>query len=180
MAQGDSAAGTARDGARSATAGLPTGVVWDERYAWHDSGRASRSPWAEPWPAMDTPESKRRLWNLLEVSGLARSLHRIPAREASREELHRLHDPDYVERIARMSADGGGEAGENARFAGDGFAVASLAAGGCLVALEAGLDGTVANAYALVRPCGHHAERDRGRGFRIFGNVAEDVRQLKC
>jgi acetoin utilization deacetylase AcuC-like enzyme len=30
----------------------------------------------------------------------------------------------------------------------------------------------IRNAYCLVRPPGHHAERDRGRGFCLFGNVA--------
>ena len=34
------------------------------------------------------------------------------------------------------------------------------------------LDGTVDNAYALVRPPGHHATRDRGMGFCLFNNVA--------
>ena len=47
-----------------------------------------------------------------------------------------------------------------------------LAAGGVIAAGNAILDGRVKNAYALVRPCGHHAEDDRGRGFCIFSNVA--------
>jgi acetoin utilization deacetylase AcuC-like enzyme len=41
-----------------------------------------------------------------------------------------------------------------------------------MVAIDAVMDGTVDNAYALVRPPGHHAERDQGRGFCIFANVA--------
>jgi hypothetical protein len=28
---------------------MTTGIVWDERYAWHDAGLASSSPWAEPY-----------------------------------------------------------------------------------------------------------------------------------
>ena len=39
-------------------------------------------------------------------------------------------------------------------------------------AVDAVLDGVVDNAYALVRPPGHHAERELGRGFCLFGNVA--------
>jgi acetoin utilization deacetylase AcuC-like enzyme len=38
--------------------------------------------------------------------------------------------------------------------------------------LDAVLEGRVDNAYALVRPCGHHATRDFGRGFAIFANLA--------
>ena len=44
--------------------------------------------------------------------------------------------------------------------------------GGVIEAVDAVLGGKVDNAYALVRPPGHHAERDTGRGFCIFGNVA--------
>lgn len=44
---------------------MTTGLLWDERYAWHDAGRASENPWAEPWPAFDRPEAKRRLRGLL-------------------------------------------------------------------------------------------------------------------
>ena len=57
-------------------------------------------------------------------------------------------------------------------FAPGGFNIASLACGGVLRAVEAVLSGEVAAAYALVRPPGHHAERDRGRGFCLVNNVA--------
>jgi acetoin utilization deacetylase AcuC-like enzyme len=58
--------------------------------------------------------------------------------------------------------------------------VARLAAGSCLEALVAVVEGRVANAYTLVRPPGHHAERDRGRGFCVFGNVALAVANAKA
>ena len=73
---------------------MTTGLVWDERYAWHDAGLASSSPWAEPYPALDRPETKRRLWSLLQASGLAARLTAIPARPAIEEELHRLEVAD--------------------------------------------------------------------------------------
>lgn len=46
--------------------------------------------------------------------------------------------------------------------------LALLAAGG----VDAVLDGRVDNAYALVRPPGHHAMADKGWGFCLFNNVA--------
>ena len=42
------------------------------------------------------------------------------------------------------------------------------------------LDGTVANAYALVRPPGHHALADLGMGFCIFANVAVGIRHAQA
>ncbi len=155
---------------------MTTGFVWHERYAWHDAGTASQSAWSEPYPALDRPESKRRLKSLIEASGLAEKLVPIAPRQATVEDLLRVHTAEYVERIRTLSEAGGGDAGESARFGPDGHLAASLAVGGCIEAVDAVLDGRAGNAYALVRPCGHHAEPDRGRGFCIFANAALAVR----
>ena len=74
--------------------------------------------------------------------------------------------------MRELSEADGGDAGELTPFAAGGYEIARLAAGGTLAAIEAVLDGSVDNAYALVRPPGHHAEKDRGRGFCMFGNCA--------
>ena len=52
------------------------------------------------------------------------------------------------------------------------YEAARLAAGSLLVVCDAVLAGRVANGFALVRPPGHHAERDRAMGFCLFNNVA--------
>jgi acetoin utilization deacetylase AcuC-like enzyme len=77
-----------------------------------------------------------------------------------------------MERIKRASSETGGDAGELTPFGPGSYEIALLAAGGCITAVDAVLDGKVDNAYALVRPPGHHAERDQGRGFCIFANTA--------
>jgi len=140
-----------------------TGLIWDERFAWHDAGLASTSPWVEPYPALDRPEVKRRLWSLLQTSGLAGQLVILPSRMASTDELLRFHTQAYVERVRQLAAAGGGDTGESARIGGNGYEIASLAAGSCMAAVDAVMHGQVDNAYALVRPSGHHAEPDRGR-----------------
>jgi acetoin utilization deacetylase AcuC-like enzyme len=159
---------------------MATGFLWDERFAWHDAGRASQSPWAEPYPALDRPESKRRLRNLLEVSGLLQRLAPLAARPATETELLRFHSHAYLKRVRALSENGGGDAGESAVLGPGGYEIASLAAGGCIEAVDAVLRGEVDNAYALVRPAGHHAEPERGRGFCIFGNIAIAVHHAKA
>ena len=155
---------------------MATGFVHHELYYWHDTGSAAS--WmpsggvVQPEPHAEGPETKRRLRNLLEVSGLLDKLVAIAPRKASEDEIARLHSRDYIERIRTMSENGGGEAGEGAQFGRGSFEIALLAAGGVIEAVDAALDGRVANAYALVRPPGHHAEADQGRGFCIFGNAA--------
>jgi acetoin utilization deacetylase AcuC-like enzyme len=79
-----------------------------------------------------------------------------------------------------MSEASGGNAGEGTPFSAGGFEVALLAAGGTITAVDAVLDGRVRNAYALVRPPGHHAESDVGRGFCIFGNVVIAVEHARA
>jgi len=163
---------------------MTTGWVWDERYMWHDPGRRGRSlaggEWVEPEDHAETPATKRRFRNLVDVSGLLAHLVSVDPQPASRESLLRIHDAAYLDRIAQASEQGGGDAGENATFAPGGYEIAALAAGGCIAAVDAVLDGRVDNVYALVRPPGHHAEADRGRGFCLIANVAVAARHAQA
>jgi acetoin utilization deacetylase AcuC-like enzyme len=155
---------------------LTTGFVWHELYMWHDTGTGAlvmpASLTVQPLGHIESPEGKRRIRNLLEVSGLMDQLVQFKPRPATEAEILRLHTAGYVERIKKMSAVAGGDAGEETPFGPGSYEIALLAAGGCITAVDAVLDGKVDNAYALVRPPGHHAEKDQGRGFCIFGNTA--------
>jgi len=153
-----------------------TGFVWHEKYMWHDTGNALGvlpvSGDFQPWTHFENPETKRRLKNLMDAYGFTEKLKPIAPISASVEQICRVHTSEYVEHIQKLSADKGGNAGESTPFGLGSYEVASLAAGGAIAAGNAILDGEIDNAYALVRPCGHHAEADRGRGFCIFSNVA--------
>jgi len=52
------------------------------------------------------------------------------------------------------------------------YRAALKAAGGLCQLIEEVVTGKLNNGYALVRPPGHHAERDRAMGFCLFNNVA--------
>jgi acetoin utilization deacetylase AcuC-like enzyme len=155
---------------------MTTGWLWDERYMWHDSRTQSEvvgpELLLEPEPSMESPATKRRFKNLVEVSGMSRHVVCLEARPATEAEVLRLHTPAYLERLRAESAAQGGDAGELTPFGRGSYEVAMLAAGGCIEAVDATLDERVDNAYALVRPPGHHAEADQGKGFCILGNTA--------
>ena len=153
-----------------------TGLVSHERFLWHYPGPAASvipaGGMVEPGPHAESPERIRRLRALIEVSGLEDDLVRLRPRPATDEELQRFHTPGHIGRVKQMSAAGFGDAGEYAPVGPSSFEIAALAAGGCLVAIDAVVEGAVDNAYALVRPPGHHALPDMGMGGCLFGNTA--------
>ena len=78
------------------------GFVFDERYLWHDTGVMQPGPpLVEPYPHWESPETKRRFKNLLDASGLSRSLVPLAARPADDEEILRLHTPEYLAWLER-------------------------------------------------------------------------------
>lgn len=148
-----------------------TGYVFDERYMWHDTGNLRGNEWLEPTEHWENTATKRRLHNLVNISGLIDHLHPVKARHATREEIIRFHKPSYHDHIKGLN-NSGGDAGELVPFAPGGYEIATLSAGGVLTAIEAVMDGVIDNAYCLVRPPGHHAISDKGMGFCIFNNIA--------
>ena len=86
----------------------------------------------------------------------------------------RVHDREYSERLQRESGQpAGGDAGDGiSPFGKNGYDIMLLAAGSAIAAVEAVVAGAVDNAYALVRPSGHHALADHGMGMAYLGNLA--------
>lgn len=155
---------------------MTTGWLWHEIFNWHDTGTSGgylRGPGLQPGAHVESAESKARFASLVEVSGLIEHLHRITPRPASEDELRRVHTAAYVENIQAKSRDvRGGDAGDgHSPFGQGGFEIARWASGSTLTAVEAVVRGEVTNAYALVRPPGHHAVADSGMGFCVFSNI---------
>lgn len=153
-----------------------TGFVCEERYFWHDNGSAvldfPSGGLLQPGLHVESPESKRRLRNLLEVSGLLEKLTRLPVAMATEEDLLRFHTPAYLERLKDTSSRAGGAPFDEMAYVSQGsYDIARLSAGGVIAGISAVLEGRVRNAYCLTRPPGHHATADRAMGFCLLGNI---------
>jgi acetoin utilization deacetylase AcuC-like enzyme len=158
---------------------MTTGFLFHERYMWHNTGRASgpflsdASGWLEPdWRHTENSDTKRRIRNLLDVSGLLDQLVRIDPRPATVDELRWFHTDAHIDRIRELSRTSGPGDDPTTVIGTGSYEVALLAAGGVIASVDAVLDGVADNAYALVRPAGHHALPEVSMGFCLFGNVA--------
>lgn len=125
----------------------------------------------------DHPERPARLDLLKPRLGTfdAQLIETIPA---TPEQVSYIHDPRLVagiERICREEAPGIIDYAPT-YVTRSSFEDALLAAGGVISCTRAVLEGEAHNAFALVRPPGHHAEPDRAMGFCIFNNVAIGAR----
>ncbi len=162
---------------------MSTGWVWHERYAWFDARGLTDSmdhaAMFEPGPSLESGTTKRRLRNLVDASGLLAQLTELAARPATEEQLCGVHTTRYVRRIRAQSADHGGDAGGSTPFGRWTHEIAALSVGGCLAAVDAVMDGTVDNAYALVRPPGHHAGPAGGCGYCVYANIALAAQRLQ-
>ncbi len=95
----------------------------------------------------------------------------VAPRAATHEQLARVHDEGYIKKIADTA--GHARSLDPDTFTSpDSYAVAQLAAGAAIDAVERVLGGSHTAAFAFVRPPGHHAERNRAMGFCLFNNVA--------
>jgi acetoin utilization deacetylase AcuC-like enzyme len=145
-----------------------TAVVVDGEYLKHDPGDFH-------------PERPERIQVLLELAGeLEREKFQIlPAKAAARSDIVTCHGADYVSLVESTSKANQYALDGDTVTSRDSFGVGLLAVGGFLRLLDAIAAGESRNGFALVRPPGHHALRDRAMGFCLFNTIAIGAQYLK-
>ena len=143
---------------------IRTAVVFSPRYYQHDTG-------------VGHPESARRLRAIISELkrgqlSKSRKWMFVEPKKASVEDVESIHDKGYVEHVRKVCKSGGGllDSGDT-MVSPNSFEVALYAAGGALRAMNLVMKREFENAFALVRPPGHHAEKFHACGFCIFNNI---------
>jgi len=107
------------------------------------------------------------------ASGILEHLVDVDAPPVTREQLLRVHDPDYVDAMeASVPERGLIHLDPDTAMNPHSHHAALRAAGAVIKATDMVMSGEVENAFCNVRPPGHHAERARAMGFCFFNNVA--------
>lgn len=118
--------------------------------------------------------------NRLEWTGLTHDLVRLPSRVATDDELALVHTRPYLALVDREVAEKRHHLSTgDTDICPESGAVARLAAGCVLSAVDAVFAGEVQNAFCVVRPPGHHANAHTGMGFCLFNNIAVAARYAR-
>jgi acetoin utilization deacetylase AcuC-like enzyme len=114
----------------------------------------------------------------LRAPDLAPGITWVQAVPAPGEALERVHPPDYLARLEKLAARGGGLLDPDTILGARSWEAALASAGAALTAVERALDGG-GTAFAATRPPGHHALAARGMGFCFLNNVVVAARHAQ-
>ena len=143
----------------------PTGLVYHPDFLLHDAGPGH----------LERPERLKAIMAGLERSGLLESLVRIEPRLAAKQWLAQVHTPAYLKELEGAPR----QLDPDTRLSPNSYRVAKLATGGILAAIDAVVAGKIRNAFAVIRPPGHHALPDRAMGFCLLNHVAIAARYIQ-
>ncbi len=126
-------------------------------------------------PGFGHPESQERLraiYHRLQKGDLESLIVEKRPRRASKEEIAWNHTPGYIDRIERTAGVDHFQLDPDTATSADSWDAACFAVGAGFEALDHIYSGQFDTAFALIRPPGHHAEKDHAMGFCLFNNVA--------
>jgi histone deacetylase 6 len=147
-----------------------TCLIYEERMAEH-------RPVNQPGHPED-PSRVKRIVSMLEERGLLSRCRLLPPRNATKDEIALVHSREYIDRIESFETLSDEElSGVESNFTSIYLSQATyrsavLAAGCTLNVVDEVMSGKSLNGFAVVRPPGHHAEKNTATGFCFFNHIA--------
>lgn len=124
----------------------------------------------------DHPETPLRYEVIINAikadSALSEQLIEITPDAVTKGLIQAAHTPQHLKRIEQAFEEGWPQLDMDTAISAKSYDAALLAAGGAVAGVDAVVQGVAKNAFAAVRPPGHHATAERTMGFCIFNNVA--------
>ncbi|HTT92398.1 MAG TPA: histone deacetylase [Acidimicrobiales bacterium] len=120
----------------------------------------------------ERPQRVPAVLNGIERAGVADGAVHLPPRTATREELERVHTPEYLRMLEDFCAGGGGALDVDTVASPGSWETALRAVGGALAAVDALTQAGDGVAFIAYRPPGHHATADQAMGFCLLNTVA--------
>lgn len=139
-----------------------TGIVKDSRYMQHGTG------YGHP----ESPDRLKAIYGMIDSPAMAGCFTEIAPRYADYHELQMIHRSSYIDLVASTAGKAHCMLDPDTETTRESYDCARLAVGGLCNAVDGVVSGEVDNAFALIRPPGHHAEEASAAGFCLFNNIA--------
>ncbi len=147
-----------------------TGFVYHERFLDHLTGPGHP----------ERPERVRAVAAHMQKTGLWKDLQHLLIDRAEEDWILGVHTPEHLKFVRDACRNGANVLDQgDTHVSRESYDVALLAAGGVVAAVDAVMNGVLANAFCAVRPPGHHAESGTAMGFCLFNNVAVAARHAQ-
>jgi acetoin utilization deacetylase AcuC-like enzyme len=141
---------------------MTTGLAYSEAFLRHETGAGHP----------ERADRVRAIVRQLQASGTWTELAVWEPEMTDTATLELIHSASYVAEIREFIARGGGQIDADTAASKGSWEAGLRAAGGVVEAVARVDNGSLDNAFCLVRPPGHHATPDRAMGFCLFNNVA--------
>ncbi|MBX3245277.1 MAG: histone deacetylase [Acidobacteria bacterium] len=146
---------------------MTTAIIHHPIYEKHETGLGHPETAKRYRVVMDALQGDEKLWG---------TLKEITPEKASQGLIQAAHTKEHFKRVEGAFANGLERLDADTVISMKSFDAAMLAAGGAIAAVDAVMQGEAKNAFAALRPPGHHATAESAMGFCLFNNVAVAAR----
>ena len=149
---------------------MPTALVHHPIYAKHDTGPGHPETSERYEVVMKALRADAKLWS---------SLAEISPEKAAKGLIQAAHSPQHFKRVESAFEQGLDRLDADTAISMQSFDASLFAAGAVIAGVDAVMQTNARNAFAAVRPPGHHATSENAMGFCMFNNVAVGARHAQ-